>query len=63
MPNTDNDIKWMAIGVGTIMCGLFAYMAVASFSPDPIAERIAACMTQPGMQFTEDGCLPIPKEP
>jgi hypothetical protein len=54
-----NEAKWIAIGA----IGLFFALAAMMYAPDAIAERIAACMTQPGMQFTEAGCLPVPKEP
>jgi hypothetical protein len=32
---------------------------VASFAPDTQSQRIAACMTQPNMEFTNDQCVSI----
>ena len=54
-----NEVKWIAIG----SIGLFAALAVMSYAPDFIAERVAACMTQPGMQYVDGDCISIPKEP
>lgn len=53
------EAKWIAIGV----IGIFFAVAVMSFAPDYMAERIAACMTQPGMQYVSNDCIPITPMP
>jgi hypothetical protein len=53
--NNSNDGKWFAI----MMAGCFGCIAVmVIFTADPISERIAACMTQSGMQYVPHGCIP-----
>jgi hypothetical protein len=54
--NNSNDLKWFAI----IIAGCFGGMALmVIFTTDPISERIAACMTQSGMQYVGDDCVPV----
>ncbi len=54
--NNNNDAKWF----GIMVVGIFSAMCVmVIFTNDPISERIAACMTQSGMQYVGDDCVPV----
>lgn len=54
-----SEVKWLAIGV----IGMFFAIAIMTFAPDDLAQRIAACMTQPEMQFVDGDCIPITTAP
>jgi hypothetical protein len=44
----------------TFMVFAFGSIAISSFAPDPTAQRISACMTQPNMMYNNfKGCIPI----
>lgn len=55
----DKDV-WI---VGIIAVGFVATIAVVAFAPDAIAKRIEACMSQPNMVFTADGCYQADRMP
>jgi hypothetical protein len=42
---------------GIIAVGFVVTIAIAAWAPDAIAERIKACMTQPNMVYTVEGCF------
>jgi hypothetical protein len=50
-----DELKWGVLGV----IGVAFAIAAMGFAPDSISQRIAACMTQPGMQFVDDRCIPV----
>jgi hypothetical protein len=53
--NNINELKSLAV----MVVGVFGSMAVmVIFTADPKSERIAACMTQSGMQYVGDDCVP-----
>lgn len=55
--NSDTAI---AVVLSVFILGMFGGIAVSSFAPDATAQRIAACMQQPNMQYNNfDGCIPI----
>ena len=47
------------IGLTCIVVMFIGMMAIAAFAPDVQAKRIAACMTQTGMQYVGDDCVPV----
>lgn len=57
-PKQDNNFKWLMIGFAAMSFALMAPAMFSAFGPDERAERIAACMTQPGMQYVDGDCIP-----
>ena len=51
----DNDFKWFIIG----MIGVMLSLGIMTFAPNEGAQRIAACMTQQGMQYVDGNCIPF----
>ncbi len=58
-PKTDDDMKWLMIGVAIIFTALFMAPAISSFATDSTAQQIAACVSQDGMEFVDGDCRPI----
>jgi|TARA_B110000240_G_C13202947_1_gene326986 hypothetical protein len=56
--NNSNDAKWFAIMAVGIFSALSLWGIFDTFAPDPTSERIAACMSQSGMQYVPHGCIP-----
>lgn len=51
-----------SISLAIIIVGFCFSFALASFAPDPKAQRISACVSQPGMLYNVyEGCVPIPQ--
>jgi hypothetical protein len=50
------------IGLACIVVMFIGMMAITAFAPDVQAKRIAACMTQTGMQYVGDDCVPVHSE-
>lgn len=57
--STSNDEgKWFMIGLALLALAFMLPVALSEFAPDHEAERIAACMTQPNMQYVDGNCVP-----
>jgi hypothetical protein len=54
--SVDNETKWIFLGLAAIIFALMSPIALGAAFGDKESDRIAACMTQPNMEYIDGDC-------
>lgn len=57
--SVDNETKWIFLGIATIIFAFMSPIALSTVFGDKESDRIAACMTQPNMEYIDGDCRRI----
>jgi membrane protein implicated in regulation of membrane protease activity len=54
--SVDNETKWLVLGLAAIIFAIMMPPALSIMFGDKESDRIAACMTQPNMEYIDGDC-------